>query len=89
MPNFFQQTYLARLSHKERSLLSKMLSTAQPIDGAQVAKMMGLSHPNSVRVAMSRIRARLRGTGWTITTNTGGPATNTGLYLLELNSDEY
>lgn len=86
--NFHEATYLSRLSHKERRLLVEMLQKTQPLETKQVAKFLGLSNMNSVRVAMHRVRARLRGTGWTVTTNTGGPATNTGVYQLEIEAHD-
>jgi hypothetical protein len=54
-------------------VLNRMWETKGDWSSSLVADFLGTEHkPAVVRVLMSRLRAKLRGTGWTIDTHEGG-----------------
>lgn len=71
---FYRDTYQCRLSPKQRKLLVQMHQATQkgfPTPSEWIAVEYCMSQAMA-RVFVSRIRVKLRGTGWTIDTHEGG-----------------
>lgn len=79
--NFYEEMFHLNLSPKEKSALEEMVNFE--MTAAQIADLLfDSSDPRRGRVFISKLRKKLAGTPWSISSNVGG-ARHVGAYRLE------
>lgn len=72
--NFHQATYELPLSQRQRRVVNT-LHDSFGMSGNALGTLIGgkaASNPAAVRIFMSKLRSKMRGSGWTISSNGGG-----------------
>lgn len=77
MSSFYKDTYGLNTSRRERAVLDVLATTPTELHTLTLALE---TEPRTVRSLVSKLRRKLDGTGWTISSNAGGASSSTAVY---------